>query len=346
VTKVSLTYESSATNSGVKIYLDKRTSQKYVSLVLKHFGNLSDDHLIRLAEGAKIAKLAYDQPDDLKERYKNFVKQYPTSKPSARLLNFPDFIKAVYDELKIPHTMTFTFGAFIQTYQDRLSKIAYSNFFVSPMAQSFHYARAMYMVLPSAIAIQYAQFRMNCCFRITAVIAEVIKKENGKTVADYKTGQELQDALYKLHEAKKIEFAPFSDKWEKVLITDGSADFNNLEVAAHGCFPVEHRWLLQAFDIRLRTAPINTFETIGNTIVAPVFDAFSDKKSIQGEIVLHPGYGQNAKAPSWWDAYHGYMRIIKRCCNVYRRMAKGPSPSGKDTNQILKNYGAMKAMIK
>lgn len=329
----TITFESVTKESIVVVYVSKKSNKKYVMDIQVHFKpTLSDLDLVELAEGCKVAPLAYKMPDAFVTKMNKWNAEFPGSKPSLRNEKLIKKIQKIYEDNGIPKDKTFSWGAFIQYYQDRLLKVAYSNFFIIPVSQSFHYCRAFWMVLNFDVLIEYAHFRNQCCIAVASHLNTVLKKNGEKGVVEYASGLEMQTALAKLHKEGKFVLEKENPEFAKVPISDLKAGIT-LSIAAHGAFGVEHRHLLQARDIRMREVNVQEVcNKIKQLILNKTFEAFNARADMPAEVLMH-----DVDQP-WWAKYHVYSKILRRCGNTYRRMMRGQIEPGKDTNQIKKPY--------
>lgn len=310
-----------ASSQALEHFAEKKKGGKYVREAELFGSKLTFKQREWLYEQCKRIPITRKMPEDLVVSIANWTAKYVGKKPSVRLIESLNQMTGIAAEGGMEVGKKISWGAFVQAFQEEIKGLAGSNMFMFPRGQSFHYSRAMYMVLTRDQCKNYMQFRNGCCYVVFLLMKTAYPGiENAKTMVD------VSDMIQKNLSAFPFKDLPADtdDKIPDDLRTPGNSTH-----ALAAAYWVDYRMYLQNSTLRqegsrmteldaqfIRAHVDNVYKQFGKT-VSGTFDMvkkgnpireeyFNLAKSIKNIVVV-----SRAIARSGTNAFKGGQPVTK-----------------------------------
>jgi len=302
------------------VYLKKAVRGKYVQQADKYLSMITDEELVVIMEMTKKTAFEYTLPEDLKIKQQAWATQFKGSKPSVALVNGHAMIRSIYDTYGIPKNMKFTWGAVVQSFANRLIPAVAGATTASPVAGSFHYCRALYMLMNGEQVLKYATMRNEACIDVVIALNTIVKDM---------TPTMTRKEIYNLLSPKYEEIAKQFDAVDRVKVNE--IDFamrakslfdykippTDLLAKTLAAYFVDFRFVLQSKSFKFHGITQALKEYVKEHIVRV---CKISGLVVTGMIDFSPRPETEA---SWRATYFANAKMIKAICGVLRAMLKG-----------------------
>lgn len=331
-------------NAMIQIYLNKATNGKYVLAVNNRFKNITNEDFVRLVECVKIVNLAYQQDKELLEKIKGWTSGiYAASQPSLKLKKAVDDVERIIKANGGVAGEKFSWGAFVQAFQERITPLTQSLMFLQPMAQSFNYSRAAYMIMDSESAFTYISIRTTACIMLLDLIVKGCgEKEVFAALGKQGASREMSKLILEKNTTNK--FLPSRAEVEEAKLGEvpitrfDSKQPTHLVVAA---YMVDFRFYLQSLNFRVGKAKAADFARAKDLIIM-VLKKFGSQ--VKGTINLK-GLGPDGTRENWWNEYFLHVKNLRAVVRATKRVVNSPESVNSTNGNAVRNYSDWKVDI-
>jgi len=332
---VKFTLKDLKTQDVLQVYYSKGTSGKYVIAVKDRFKSIEKEDFIYLLESCKIVNLAFVQPASLEENIKAWTAEYVGSQPAEKLKERYVRVSQIVAKYGGKAGDKYSWGAFIQAFSDKIEPLVASLFYIQPLAQSFNYSRAAFMIMEADTAYQYASFRLMCCLATLELVKTNIGLDPFRAAQAATRGASkiLSEAIYAAN--KKSKFLPDmaevnAKRLNEVLLVN--LDIKDPTHFCMGSYPVDFRMYLQSITFRRRQQTPEDFQRAKNLIMPVLQITDLSKANVGTRIMLQD------KEAAWRKIYFDNMKLVKAVARSVKRVINsGPAGLSVQTG-IIRDY--------